>query len=110
VAVSVYIVVANSLLEEFFWRGFLYKELRALTAPWVAHACTGMAFSLHHIMYYHAWLGLASAAAATAGLVAFAVLMNVLFQRTQDLTSVWLVHGVADLGQLVVALYVFGVM
>lgn len=108
--IGLYIIVFNSLLEEFFWRGFMFKELKELIGPWMAHAFTGIAFSFHHIMFYFNWFGYTLLILVTAGLIIFTILMNFIFQRYQDLFSCWLIHGMVDTVQVFIALRIFGII
>jgi len=109
VFIGLYIIVFNSVLEEYFWRGFVFKELKSLIKPWIAYGLTGVAFSLHHIMFYYNWFTLSFFMLATIGLIIFAVLMNLFFAKFQDLFSCWLIHGLVDTVQIYIGLKVFGV-
>jgi membrane protease YdiL (CAAX protease family) len=105
--IGIYIIFVNSLLEEFFWRGFLFKHLRESIKPWMAYALTGIAFSFYHIMFYYNWFNVVFLIIATLGLAAYATAMNLIFQKYKDLFSCWLVHGIADMAMIFVAFQVF---
>jgi membrane protease YdiL (CAAX protease family) len=108
--IGISIIIVDSLLEEFFWRGFMFDRMRKLMKPWIAYLITGIAFSFHHIMFYHGWFNLTFFIIATFGLAAYAMIMNYIFQRYKDLLSCWVVHAFADIAQISIALMVFGMI
>lgn len=107
--IGLYLILFNSILEEFFWRGFLFKELRELIGPWTAHALTAIGFSLHHIVFFFYWFDLPFLMLATLGLIAFALVMNLVFER-YDLFSCWFIHAFADIIQVFIAFRIFGII
>ncbi|MFP4423730.1 MAG: CPBP family intramembrane glutamic endopeptidase [Candidatus Woesearchaeota archaeon] len=108
--VGVYIIVLNSLLEEFFWRGFLFDEFRKSFPYWVSHLATGVGFSLHHVVFYYNWFSVPVFLVVTLGLIGYAIIMNMVFQRYGDLFSCWVIHAFADVAQIYIAFTVFGVI
>lgn len=108
--IGVYIILANSLLEEYFWRGFMFKRLNDLINPKLAYIITGLAFSFHHIMFYYNWFSLPVFIAVTLGLTVYSMIMNLIFQKYNDLFSCWLVHGIADVAQIFIAFKVFNLI
>ena len=105
--VGLYIIVFNSLMEEFFWRGFMFKELRGLTNSWIAHACTGIAFPAYHIMFCCNWFSTAIIVLVITAMVGFTILMNLVFRKYKDLFSCWLIHVLVNTVQIIVALKIF---
>jgi len=106
--IGVFIVFVNSLLEEYFWRGFLFDEVNHLAGPWLAYGLTGLAFSFHHIMFYYNWFSFPLFVLVSMGLIGYSLIMNAIFQRYRDLFSCWLVHAIADVSQILIALMVLG--
>ena len=107
-----YMVFINSLLEEYFWRGFIYKRLRDtdyFSYP-VLMLVTGVAFSFHHIMFFYDWFTWPLFLLATVGLTGFSIIVNYLFEKTKDMYSCWFVHACADVAQALIGLMVFGVI
>ncbi|HII14043.1 MAG TPA: CPBP family intramembrane metalloprotease, partial [Nanoarchaeota archaeon] len=100
--IGAYIIFINSLLEEFFWRGFIFKKMKENIGN-KAYIITGLAFSLHHMMFYYNWFTLPFFLIVTVGLSAYAILMNFIFDRYKDLYSCWLVHALADTAQIGIA-------
>ena len=106
-AIGLYIIVLNSLLEEFFWRGFLFDKLFTTIRPWLAYLITGIAFSFHHMVFYYNWFEPVYLVIITVGLSIYAMLMNLIFAKTKDLFTCWLVHACADIAQIFIALKLF---
>ena len=108
--IGIYIISINSLLEEYFWRGFLFNNLEKLIKPWMAYTLTGIAFSFHHVMFYYNWFNLTFFLIVTIGLAIYAIIMNFIFQRNKDLFSCWLAHGMVDVVQIFIAFKIFSLI
>jgi membrane protease YdiL (CAAX protease family) len=110
IMIGAFIIVINSLLEEFFWRGFLFKEMDLLTNKTFAYLSTGIAFSFHHIAFIYTWFDPIVNSIAIIGLVGFALIMNFLFYKFKDLFSLWIIHIMVDLVQIVMGLKILGMI
>lgn len=108
--IGMYIILINSLLEEFFWRGFLFDKLRYQVRQWIAYLLTGIAFSFHHMVFYYNWFDLKYLIIITVGLSIYAMIMNFIFSKTKDLYTCWLIHGCADVAQIFIALKLFNLI
>ncbi len=108
--IGFFIVIFNSLLEEFFWRGFMFKELRSNFNSFLSHLLSGIGFSLHHMIFYFSWFSIWLFGIVTIGLIFYAIIMNFIFEKTKDLFSCWLVHAFVDVVQILIALLVFGLI
>ncbi|MDD2656484.1 MAG: CPBP family intramembrane metalloprotease [Patescibacteria group bacterium] len=108
--IGLYIIIFNSLLEEYFWRGFLFAKLDKILKPWQAYLITGIAFSFHHVMFYYNWFNLGFFVLVTFGLTVYALIMNYVFKKYQDLFSCWYVHIFADIAQIFIAFKIFEII
>ncbi len=108
--IGLYIIVVNSLLEEFFWRGFFFNELHSLYGWVVAYILTGIGFSLYHITFFYSWFSLPLVLLASFGLFVYSLFMCMLFQKYQDLFTCWLIHALVDVVQIGIGLWLFGVV
>lgn len=104
--IGAYIIFINSLLEEYFWRGFIFKKLSDSLKPLSAYLLSGIAFSFHHIMFYYNWFSPLFFILVTLGLVFYAMIMNFIFNKYKDLFSCWFVHIFADIAQIAIAFIV----
>ncbi len=108
--IGLYIIVFNSLLEEFFWRGFFFNETHSLYGWIVAYILTALGFSLYHITFFYSWFSPDLVLLATAGLFAYSLFMSMLFQKYQDLFTCWLIHALVDVVQIGIGLWLFAVL
>lgn len=111
VFIGLYIILINSLLEEFFWRGFFFKEMHALHGWLFAYLMTGIGFSLYHVAYFWQWFTYSGIfAIAVAGLFFYSLFMCMLFQKYQDLFTCWIIHALVDIVQIGIALVLFEII
>lgn len=105
--VALYIALINSLLEEFFFRGFAFLCLRRVLSPRPAAAFSATVFALYHVSILQGWFSPALYALAMFGLA----LGGLLFQwldRGGSLLPSYLVHMAANLAINTVGLILFG--
>ena len=95
-----YYIIPHTLCEEYYWRWFVYGELRKLISIQKAIVLSGLAFALHHILLGHRYLGDAwtfiaffSMVVAVSGMV-----WAWLYQKSGDLYSPWVSHALAEIG------------
>lgn len=93
--VSLYISFVNSLLEEYFFRGWLFDSLKPLGAPARWGLCCGL-FALYHVAMMTGWFSPALFVLAMAGLAAGAAIFHWLNERFDTLLPSWLVHMFAN--------------
>ena len=58
VAMTIFYAVVNSLLEEYYWRWFVFGQMRRFLPPAAAIAVSSLAFALHHVIvlaFYFGW-------------------------------------------------------
>ena len=94
--VSLYISFINSLLEEFFFRGFVFSNLKTLTNRGFAHGFSALAFSAYHVAMMAGWFSPALFALVLAGLAAGGVIFNLLNEKNGSICTSWLVHMFAN--------------
>jgi hypothetical protein len=100
-AMAVFIAVLHSLLEEYYWRWFVFGRLtRYVSLPW-AMVLSSLAFMSHHVIVLSVylpggerfWLGVMpfSLCVAAGGIV-----WCWLYHRSQSLLGPWLSHLLVD--------------
>ena len=99
VLISLFICVPHSLLEEYYWRWFVFGWLRRFVPTAAAAGLSGLAFMLHHIVvlgvYFpgHFWtLALPFSLCVAVGGIFWAWL----YQRSGALYAPWLSHAIID--------------
>ena len=108
--VSFYIALVNSLLEEFFFRGYAFLNLKSLTSRPFAYIFSAVLFAVYH-------LGMVSGngnpliwGGALILLTASGLILNALNEHSGSILTSWLLHMCANLGINAVGFYVFGMI
>lgn len=99
-----YISLINSLLEEFFFRGFAFLMLKELAGSKPAYLFSAGIFSLYHIAIMHSWFSPLIFILMLIGLFFAGILFNWLNERYQNIYASWLVHMFANLAINTIAL------
>ncbi|MDW7660764.1 MAG: CPBP family intramembrane glutamic endopeptidase [Bacillota bacterium] len=94
--VAVYISFVNALLEEFFFRGFAYLELKKWTTRTSALIISAGAFALYHVSMMLNWFSLPLFALLLTGLFVGGLLFNFINERSNNIYSSWMVHMFAN--------------
>lgn len=108
--VSLYISFVNSLLEEFFFRGFAFLVLKKHTARKKAHLFSAGAFALYHVAIMAGWMSLPLTALLVAALFAGGILFNLLNERFENIYTSWMVHMFANFAINTIGLLLFGLL
>lgn len=95
-----FIAIVHSLLEEYYWRGFIHAEFERRLPGRIAIRLSALGFTGHHIVVIAQytqgfWVGLFSVFVYIAGL-----LWAWQYRRRQSLLGAWLSHFMADVAIL----------
>jgi membrane protease YdiL (CAAX protease family) len=92
--------LVHSLLEEYYWRWFVFGQLRRFTSFRAAAIVSSLGFMAHHVLVLGKFFGFASpttyllsACIAVGGFV-----WAWLYDRTGSLVGPWLSHALVDAG------------
>ena len=110
VFVSLYISFVNSLLEEFFFRGFAFLTLKRNTTRKFAHSFSALAFSLYHAGMMIGWFGIGIVLLALAGLYVGGVIFNILNEKSENIYASWLSHMFANFAINTIDFILFGII
>lgn len=105
--IGFYIIIFNSILEEYFWRSFIFEELYKTINPSLAYIFSAIAFSFHHVVFFYNWFTPLFFAIVTVGLITYALIMNFIWNKYKELFSCWLPHAMVDVIQVFIAYQVF---
>ena len=108
--VAVYISFVNSLLEEFFFRGFAFFTLKPLTGRKFAYGFSALAFAVYHTAMMLGWWDWWLFALALAGLFVGGLLFDFLNEKTQTILPSWMVHMFANFAINTVGCILFGIL
>lgn len=89
--------IVHSLVEEYYWRWFVYGRLRMLIPGQGAHLVAGAAFGLHHIVITSAYFGRGWGMVFGGGTMIGGIIWSVLYARQGTLAGAWLSHVLVDM-------------
>ncbi len=104
VALGAFYATAHSFLEEYYWRWFVFGQLREMVSLRVAILVSSLGFMAHHVLLlatYFGWLSAATIVFSLAVAVGGAV-WAWLYQRSGSLYGPWLSHLLVDAAIFVV--------
>jgi membrane protease YdiL (CAAX protease family) len=102
---AAFLVVAHSLLEEYYWRWFVFGRLRRQIPEMAALVLSSLAFMAHHVLVLNVFLAGYFWTAVVPFSLAIAVGGAVwawLYARTDSVWSSWLSHLLVDAAIFVV--------
>jgi len=108
--VSVYIAFVNSLMEEFFFRGFAFLTLKRVSTRRFAYLFSAGVFSLYHIAMMIGWFSPLAFIIVMAGLFVGGLIFDYLNEKTGTIYSSWLVHMFANFAINTVGFMLFGII
>ncbi len=108
--VSLYISLCNSLLEEFFFRGFTFLSLRKTTKKSYAYIFSALLFALYHVAIMSSWFNFIMLVFLIFGLFISALLFNWLNDKNENIYTSWMVHIFANFAINTIGFYMFGII
>ena len=94
--VAIYISFVNSLLEEFFFRGFSFITLKKYTSEKFAYIFSSLLFALYHIAMMIGWFGVPVIIISLLGLFAGGMIFNRFDEKNENIYLSWLIHMFAN--------------
>lgn len=94
--VALYISFVNSLLEEYFFRGFAFLTLKRHAGRKTAYIFSAGMFALYHIAMMIGWFDVVVVVLALAGLFAGGLIFNWFDERFGNIYLSWLIHMFAN--------------
>ncbi len=107
--VAIYISFVNSLLEEFFFRGFSFITLKKLTSRRFAYVFSSMVFALYHIAMMIGWFGLPVILISLVGLFIGGMIFNRFDEKRENIYLSWLIHMFANFATNTIGFILFAV-
>lgn len=110
IIIGLYITFGNSLLEEFFFRGFVFLNLYQLGFKKSGYFFSALLFSLYHIGIFKNWFEPWVMALALFGLISIGLIFNWLCTKTNNFINSWIVHILADSAIILIGFKLFGIL
>jgi membrane protease YdiL (CAAX protease family) len=101
---GLFVSLIHSFMEEYYWRWFVFGQLKRFSPLWVAIVLSSFGFMLHHVVIlsvYFGWWTLPSVAFSLAVAVGGAVWAWI-YHHTGSLYGPWLSHLLVDVAIFVV--------
>ena len=108
--VAIYISFINSLLEEFFFRGFAFLSLKKYTSRCFAYFFSSLSFALYHVCMISGWFSFAAFVLTILGLAIGGAIFNYLNEIANTIYPSWLVHVSANFAINTIGLILFGII
>ena len=96
IPVAIYISFANSLLEEFFFRGFAFLTLKKVAGRQFAYLFGAGMFAVYHIAMMIGWFALPVVLLALLGLFMGGLIFSYFNERYDNIYLSWLIHMFAN--------------
>ena len=100
-----FISIFHSLLEEYYWRWFVFGKLREVVSLKLAHFLGAFAFTLHHVVVMMQFFDLPWALFFSACVGVGGFFWSYLFQKQRTLIGAWASHAIVDLALMSVGYY-----
>lgn len=110
VYVAIYISFVNSLLEEFFFRGYAFLILREESGKKFAYIFSSAMFAFYHVGMTSGWFNILIYILSMLGLFVGGCIFNYLNEKCENIYPSWLVHMCANFGINTIGFILFGVI
>jgi len=97
-----YLTVVNSLIEEYVFRWFMYRQLSKIVAPIAAVVISGLIFTVHHTVVLAAYIPWYFNALASLGVLTGGLVWSYLYYRYGKIWPAYISHIGADIGVFVI--------
>ena len=94
--VAIYISFVNSLLEEFFFRGFAFLKLKEVSNRKFAYVFSSLAFALYHVAMMIGWFDIILFILTIVGLFIGGLIFNYFNEKYKNIYVTWLIHMFAN--------------
>jgi membrane protease YdiL (CAAX protease family) len=96
-------IFLNSLLEEFFYRGFAFGQLVQKNRL-LAYLLPASAYTAQHMLFIYHWAEPLPMTIAVVGLMVFALVLQKIYEAADSLVAPWVVHILGDVAMMGVAI------
>lgn len=108
--VFIYIALANSFLEEFFFRGYGFITLKKYTNRKFAYLYSSLVFSIYHIGMLFEMFNIGILLLLLICLIIAGIVFNYLNESNENIYTSWFVHMFANFAINTIGLILFGII
>lgn len=97
-AAGLFYAICHSLMEEYYWRWFVFRRLRDFVSPNAAIAVSSLGFMAHHVIVLAVYFGWTSPVTYlfSAGVAVGGAVWAWIYQRSDSLYGPWFSHLLVD--------------
>jgi membrane protease YdiL (CAAX protease family) len=95
-------IVVNSLIEEFFYRGFAFG-LIGQRRPLLATLLPAAVFAVQHLLFAYHWVGPGTVVLGVAALFVFSLVAQAMYVASDTIVAPWIIHICGDLAMMGIA-------
>ncbi|MBQ7766992.1 MAG: CPBP family intramembrane metalloprotease [Lachnospiraceae bacterium] len=107
--VALYISAVNSFLEEIFFRGLLFLQVKKLGYRQLAYHLSAICFAIYHIGIVTSWFNLWVFFLVIFLLYVAGVILNFAAEKCDSFLGSWVIHIAANIGINAIGCFVLGV-
>lgn len=108
--ISIYISFVNSLLEEFFFRGFSFFTLKENSSRKFAYIFSSLIFALYHLAIMIGWFDIILFALTLSALFIGGLIFNYFNEKYKNIYISWLIHMFANFAINSIGFILFGML
>lgn len=97
-------IFLNSLLEEFFHRGFSFGLL-VKRNRWLGYLLPASVFTVQHMLFIYQWTTPLKLIIAIVALFVFALVLQRIYEKAESLITPWVIHIFADISMMGIAVW-----
>ena len=98
-----FLILVNSLLEEYVWRWFVFRQCERLMPGWAAAVVSAALFTIHHVLALSAWVPPQLNLLGNLGVFVGATVWSGLYLKYRSIWAPYVCHVFAD-----VAIFIMG--
>lgn len=108
--VGIYITLINSFIEEFFFRGYVFLNLRTKIHSWLAYTFSALLFSAYHMAIFEQWFNPIILALCLIVLFGIALVFTYINRAEKTIINSWIAHMCANAAIILIGMRMFGIL
>ena len=102
IGLSLYLITVNSLLEEYVWRWFVFRQCETLLNSTLAILASALFFTIHHVIALNSQMGLAPTVLGSIGVFIGGAVWSWCYLRFRSVWPGYVSHAIVDVAVLAV--------
>jgi len=105
-AYGAYIIIVNAFLEELFFRGFIFLNLREAGFKKTAYGISSLTFAIYHISIFQSWFAPWIMILFVFGLALGGIIFAYVDDKQETFLNSWFIHMCADVGIIIIGILI----